>query len=50
VKSPNKNAFSTLEHEEENKEKKRSKDQLGKYEGVWITPKDYMKTQSWKKE
>jgi len=36
AKSQNKEVFSTSEHEEENKERNRSEDRLGKQEGVWI--------------
>jgi len=40
AKSPNKEIFSTPEHEEENKEKMRSEYRPGMQEGVWIPQKD----------
>jgi len=42
----NKEVFSTLEFEEENKERKRSEDQPGKQGGVWSPQKVFKETPS----
>jgi len=50
TKSLNEEAFLTLEHEVEDKERKRSDNRPGKHEGVWISQKVYKQTPSWKED